>query len=98
MDTAIGSIAILGLFLFLFPPIIWWACDQWERIVRDIRHWRKDRRANGQKVMVKRPREFRLIPRKRWLTLANCPVGMFMSEYGTLCIKTEYGNNEGRID
>ena len=48
--------------------------------------------------MAKRPNEFRLTPRKRWLTLAECPIGMFMSEYGTLCMKTEYSNNEGRID
>ena len=30
--------------------------------------------------------------------LADCPTGMFISESGTLCLKTEYGNNEGRID
>jgi hypothetical protein len=31
-------------------------------------------------------------------TLADCPVGLFVSASGTLCLKTEYGNNEGRID
>ena len=31
------------------------------------------------------------------VTLADCPIGLFMK--GTeLCLKTEYGNNEGRID
>lgn len=32
------------------------------------------------------------------VTLAECPIGLFFSEAGTLCLKTEYGNNEGRID
>ena len=32
------------------------------------------------------------------MTLANCPIGLFMSADGELCLKTEYGNNEGRID
>lgn len=31
-------------------------------------------------------------------TLENCPIGLFESEGGELCLKTEYGNNEGRID
>jgi hypothetical protein len=31
------------------------------------------------------------------VTLAECPVGLFLYE-GELCLKTEYGNNEGRID
>lgn len=30
-------------------------------------------------------------------TLAQCPIGLFLHE-GELCLKTEYGNNEGRID
>ena len=30
-------------------------------------------------------------------TLEECPIGLFMS-HGELCLKTEYGNNEGRID
>lgn len=31
------------------------------------------------------------------VTLVECPIGLF--EYaGELCLKTEYGNNEGRID
>jgi len=30
-------------------------------------------------------------------TLEDCPIGLFVSE-NTLCLKTEYGNNEGRID
>lgn len=32
------------------------------------------------------------------MTLAKCPIGLFINAYGHLCIKTEYGNNEGRID
>lgn len=32
------------------------------------------------------------------VTLAECPVGLFRSSYGGLCLKTEYGDNEGRID
>lgn len=32
------------------------------------------------------------------VTLADCPIGLFMSEHGELCLKTEYGDNEGRID
>jgi hypothetical protein len=31
-------------------------------------------------------------------TLAKCPIGLFMSQDSELCLKTEYGNNEGRID
>lgn len=30
-------------------------------------------------------------------TLEDCPIGLFVSE-NILCLKTEYGNNEGRID
>ena len=48
--------------------------------------------------MRKPPKQFTLTPKRRWKTLADCPVGMFMSEWNTLCMKTEYGNNEGRID
>lgn len=36
--------------------------------------------------------------RVRATTLALCPIGLFKSEDGELCLKTEYGNNEGRID
>ena len=32
------------------------------------------------------------------ITLAECPIGLFESDAGELCLKTEYGNNEGRID
>ena len=32
------------------------------------------------------------------VTLADCPIGLFMTDNGELCLKTEYGNNEGRID
>jgi hypothetical protein len=32
------------------------------------------------------------------MTLEDCPVGLFINSYGGLCLKTEYGNNEGRID
>jgi hypothetical protein len=31
------------------------------------------------------------------VTLAECPIGLFWSDH-ELCLKTEYGNNEGRID
>jgi len=31
------------------------------------------------------------------VTLAQCPIGLFECS-GELCLKTEYGNNEGRID
>lgn len=31
------------------------------------------------------------------VTLADCPIGLFWHD-DTLCLKTEYGNNEGRID
>lgn len=31
------------------------------------------------------------------VTLAACPIGLFMCG-DELCLKTEYGNNEGRID
>lgn len=31
------------------------------------------------------------------VSLADCPIGLFMCR-GELCLKTEYGNNEGRID
>lgn len=32
------------------------------------------------------------------VSLASCPIGLFMSEGGELCLKTEYGDNDGRID
>jgi hypothetical protein len=32
------------------------------------------------------------------VSLSDCPIGLFVSGRGTLCLKTEYGNNEGRID
>lgn len=33
------------------------------------------------------------------VTLADCPVGLFVPVGSNeLCLKTEYGNNEGRID
>lgn len=31
-------------------------------------------------------------------TLADCPIGLFKAATGMLCLKTEYGNNDGRID
>lgn len=31
------------------------------------------------------------------VTLAECPIGLFLAG-GELCLKTEYGTNEGRID
>lgn len=32
------------------------------------------------------------------VTLADCPIGLFLSASGLLCLKTEYGDNSGRID
>lgn len=32
------------------------------------------------------------------VTLKDCPIGLFINDHGGLCLKTEYGNNEGRID
>lgn len=32
------------------------------------------------------------------VTLADCPIGLFVADGGELCLKTEYGNNDGRID
>lgn len=32
------------------------------------------------------------------VSLASCPIGLFLDDCGQLCLKTEYGNNEGRID
>lgn len=29
--------------------------------------------------------------------MKDCPIGLFWSDH-ELCLKTEYGNNEGRID
>ncbi|WP_210236873.1 hypothetical protein, partial [Mesorhizobium sp. M8A.F.Ca.ET.182.01.1.1] len=31
-------------------------------------------------------------------TLEEAPIGLFLNAYGFLCLKTEYGSNEGRID
>lgn len=31
-------------------------------------------------------------------TLEQCPIGLFLDCDDNLCLKTEYGNNEGRID
>lgn len=41
---------------------------------------------------------WRLVPDGEKVTLADCPPGLFVSCYGSLCLKSEYGNNEGRID
>lgn len=35
---------------------------------------------------------------KRRTRLKNCPIGLFIASSGELCLKTEYGANEGRID
>ncbi|HWL04529.1 MAG TPA: hypothetical protein VNQ99_06270 [Xanthobacteraceae bacterium] len=43
------------------------------------------------------PDGYVLVPREP-TTLLDCPVGLFINQYGGLCLKTEYGNNEGRID
>jgi hypothetical protein len=40
-----------------------------------------------------------LNPWKTTTTLARCPIGLFLcGKDRQLCLKTEYGNNEGRID
>lgn len=31
-------------------------------------------------------------------SLAGCPIGLFVAEGSGLCLKTEYGNNDGMID
>jgi hypothetical protein len=31
------------------------------------------------------------------VSLAECPIGLFLHD-DELCLKTEYGNNDGRID
>ncbi|MCW4115649.1 hypothetical protein NPA31_011810 [Aurantimonas sp. MSK8Z-1] len=43
------------------------------------------------------PEGWRLVPSGQVMTLAECPVGMFLAG-STLALKTEYGSNEGRID
>lgn len=30
--------------------------------------------------------------------LVECPIGLFISESGEICLKTEYANSQGRID
>src|SRR5690349_14193737 len=42
--------------------------------------------------------EQRLVVSKRRRRPADCPIGLFLSDNETLCLKTEYGSNEGRID
>lgn len=32
------------------------------------------------------------------VTLAECPIGLFIADSGELCLKTEYGGGDGRID
>lgn len=32
------------------------------------------------------------------VSLAHCPIGLFLSADRALCLKTEYGDNDGRID
>jgi hypothetical protein len=34
---------------------------------------------------------------KAQVSLADCPIGLFLKD-GELCVKSEYGDNEGRID
>lgn len=34
----------------------------------------------------------------RAVPLSECPIGLFLASNGELCLKTEYGDNEGRID
>ena len=45
--------------------------------------------------MIERSVKFRM--RTKTTSLRNCPVGLFMFN-NELCVKTEYGSNEGRID
>lgn len=30
--------------------------------------------------------------------LAECPIGLFLTDAGELCLKTEYSDNQGKID
>jgi hypothetical protein len=39
-----------------------------------------------------------LTPATEKVTLADCPIGLFVNSFGCICLKTEYGNNAGRID
>lgn len=39
-----------------------------------------------------------MVPKKRRVRLDKCPVGLFLYGEDCLGMKTEYGNNEGRID
>ena len=34
----------------------------------------------------------------RAVPLSECPISLFLASNGELCLKTEYGDNEGRID
>ncbi|MFC7663958.1 hypothetical protein ACFQWF_16365 [Methylorubrum suomiense] len=35
---------------------------------------------------------------ERRVSLADCPIGLFLAVGGALCLKTEYADNEGRVD
>lgn len=37
-------------------------------------------------------------PMNGMVPLSDAPYGLFYSRAGALCVKTEYGNNDGRID
>jgi hypothetical protein len=39
-----------------------------------------------------------MIDDKEFCSLAECPVGLFLTKHGTLCLKTEYGDIDGLID
>ena len=34
---------------------------------------------------------------KRLVKLKDCPIGLFITKHKTLCVKTEYGDNEAYI-
>ena len=36
--------------------------------------------------------------REELVTLAECPIGLFVSSDGELCLKSDYGSGQGRID
>lgn len=64
----------------------------------DERDWRRDQISLIEWIAKRTPP-----PLPVWqdigpeLSLADCPIGLFMCG-DELCLKTEYGNNEGRID
>ena len=46
MNTGTMVIAGTALWCFLFPPVIWWTCDQWEHIINEIAKSRRKQSSN----------------------------------------------------